>query len=117
MPRPRSAKEARRESKIAAELLRFHLFESCLKLNEDCLQKCVYENIKESKEQLKGIIEDVAELKLIIRTTEMLIDAIKEQGKQIEELQQNLKELNKVSIKKSWMRTNKKPSNLLYSLF
>ena len=111
MPRPRSAKEASCESKIAAELLGFHLCESCLKLNEDCLKKFVDENAKESKEQLKGITEDVAELKLIIRTTDKLVDVIKEQGKQIEELQQNLKELNKVSIK-SWMRTNKKPNSL-----
>ena len=42
----------------------------------------------------------MAELKLIIRTTDKLVGAIKEQGKQIEELQQNLNELNKVSIKK-----------------
>ena len=35
--------------------------------------------------------------------------------KTIEELPQNL-ELNKVSIKKSWMRTNKKP-NIWSSLF
>ena len=55
---------------------------------------------KKSKEQLKGLTEDVAELKLIMRTTDELVDAIKDQGKQTEELQQNLKELNKVSIKK-----------------
>ena len=92
MPRPRSAKEVSCGSKIAAELLGFHLIESCLKLNEDCLKKCVDDNAKESKEQLKGITEDVAELKLIIRTTDELVDAIKEQGKQIEELQQNMNE-------------------------
>ena len=45
-----------------------------------------------------------------MRTTDKLVDAITEQGKQIEELQQNLNELSKVSIK-SWMKTNKKPKN------
>ena len=85
MPRPRSAK-AGCESKIAAELLGFHLCESCLKLNEDCLKKFQRKN---AKEQLKGVTEDVAELKLIIRTTDELVDVIKEQGRQIEELQQN----------------------------
>ena len=97
MPRPRSAKEASCEFKIAAELLGFHLWESCLKLNEDCLKKVADEN---AKEQLKGITEDVAELKVIVRTTDKLVGATKEQGRQIEELQQNLNELNKVSIKK-----------------
>ena len=67
-----------------------------MKLNEDCLKKFA----EIAKEQLKGVTEDVAEIKLIIRTTDKLVDAIKDQGKQIEELQQNLKELNKVSIKK-----------------
>ena len=80
MPRPRRAKEVSCESKIAAELLGFHLFESCLKLNEDCLKKFVDEN---AKEQLKGITEDVAELKLIIRTTDELVDDIKEQGNKL----------------------------------
>ena len=70
-------------------LIGFHLCESCLKLNEDCLKKFVDENAKE------GVTEDVAELKLIMRTTDELVDAIKEQGRQVEELQQNLKELNK----------------------
>ena len=54
-------------------------------------------NDKNAKEQLKGLTEDVAELKLNIRTTDKLVDAIKDQGKQIEELQQNLKDMNKVS--------------------
>ena len=67
------------------------------KLSEDCLKKFADEN---AKEQLKGVTEDVAELKLIIRTTDKLVGAIKEQRKQIDEFQQNLKELNKVSIKK-----------------
>ena len=71
MPRSRSAKEVSCETKIAAELLGFHLFESCLRLNEDCLKKFVDEN---AKEQLKGITEDVAELKLIIRTTDVIIN-------------------------------------------
>ena len=31
---------------------------------------------------MKGVTDDVAELKLIIRTTDKLVDAIKEQGKQ-----------------------------------
>ena len=57
MPRPRSAKEARCESKNAVELHGFCLSESCLKLNEDCLKKFVDENAKESKEQLKGLTE------------------------------------------------------------
>ena len=104
MPRPRSAKEASCESKIAAEPLSFHLYESCLKLNEDCQKTFVDEN---AKGQLKGITEDVGEFKLII---DCLIDksddVIKEQGKQIDELQQNLKELNEVSIKKNgWEQT------------
>ena len=107
MPRPRNAKEASCESKITAELLGFHLCESCSKLSEDCLKKFVDEN---AREQLKGITEDVAEFKLIIRTTDKLVDVIKEQGKRIEELQQNFNELIKVSIK-SWVRTNKKPNN------
>ena len=47
---PRSAKEASCESKVATELLGFHLCESCSKLNEDCVQKFVDENAKESKE-------------------------------------------------------------------
>ena len=100
------------ESKIAAELLGFHLlFESCLKLNEDCLKKFSDEN---AKEQLKG--EDVAELKLIIRTTDKLVDVITEQGKQIEELQQkNFNELNKVSIKK--LEENKQETKQWSSLF
>ena len=112
MPWPRSAKEASCESKIAAELLGFHLCESCLKLNEDCRKKFVYEN---AKEHLKGITEDVAKLKLIIRTTDKLVGAIKKQGKQIEELQQNLKELNKVSIKK--LDENKEETKQWSSLF
>ena len=97
MPRPRSAKEASFETKSTAELLGFHLCESCLKLNEDCLKKFANEN---AKEQLKVITEDVAELKMVIKTTDKLVDALKDQGRQIEELQQNFKELNKVSIKK-----------------
>ena len=60
MPRPRSAKEASCESKIAV-LLGFHLCESCLKLNEDCLKKFSDEN---SKEQLKDMTEEVVEFKL-----------------------------------------------------
>ena len=98
MPRPRSAKEASCESKIAAEPLSFHLYESCLKLNEDCQKTFVDEN---AKGQLKGITEDVGEFKLIIKTIDKSVDVIKEQGKQIDELQQNLKELNEVSIKKN----------------
>ena len=93
--------------KIAAEFLGFHLCESCLKLNEDCLKKSA-EIAKESKEEVKGVIEDVTDLKLIVRTTDKLVGVIKDRGKQIEEFQQNLKELNKVSLK-YWMRTNKKP--------
>ena len=46
MPTPRSANEASCEFKIADELLGFHLCESCLKLNEDCLKKFVDENAK-----------------------------------------------------------------------
>ena len=97
MKRPRSAKEDSCESKIAAELLCFHLCESCLKLNEDCRKKFVDEK---AKEQLKDVTEDVADLKMIIRTTDELVDAIKEQGRQIEELQQNLSELNEDGDKK-----------------
>ena len=82
-----------------------HLCESCLKFKEDCLKKFYVENVTESKEQLKSITEDVAELEL------KLVDNINDQGKQVEELQQNMKELNKVSIKKSQMSTNKKPNN------
>ena len=66
MLRPRRAKEVSCESKISTKLLGFHLFESCLKLNEDCLKKFTH---KTKKEQLKGVTEDVAELKLIIKTT------------------------------------------------
>ena len=51
---------------------------------------------------MKGLTEDVAEFKLIIRTTDKLAGAIKEQGKQIGELQFHLKELSKISTK-SWM--------------
>ena len=112
MPRPRSAKEASCGSKIATELLGFHLCEFCLKLNEDCLKKFADEN---AKEQIKGITEDVAELKLIIKTTDKLVDAIKEQGRQIEELHQNLKELNEVSIKK--LDENKQETKEWPSLF
>ena len=65
MPRPRSAKEVSCECKSTAELLGFHLCESCLKLNEDCLKKFAKEN---AKEQLKVITEDVAELKMVIKT-------------------------------------------------
>ena len=64
---------------------------------------------------MKGITEDVAELKLIIRTTDKLVDAIKDQGKQIEELQQNFNELNKVSIKK--LDENKQETKQWSSLF
>ena len=64
---------------------------------------------------MKGLTEDVAELKLIIRTTDKLVGAIKEQGKQIEELQQNLNELNKVSIKK--LDEDKQETKQWYSLF
>ena len=102
--------------RLATELLLgFHLCESCLKLNEDCLKKFVDDNAKESEEQLKGVTEDVAELKLIIRTTDELVGAINEQGKQIEELQQNLKELNKVSMKK--LNENKQETKQWSSLF
>lgn len=100
MPRPRSAKEANSELKVAAELLGFHLCESCLKENEDCLKKFAEENTKEAKGQLKTLSEDVGELKQIVKVTDKLVNAIEEQGKQIEVLQKNLKELNKVSIKK-----------------
>ena len=55
------------------ELLGFHLCESCLKLNEDCRKKVADEN---AKERLKGVTENVEELKLIIRTTDELVDAI-----------------------------------------
>ena len=48
-------------------------------------------------------------------TIDKLVDAIKEQGKQIEELQQNLKELNKVSIKK--LDENKQETKQWSSLF
>ena len=64
---------------------------------------------------MKSLTEDVAELKLIIRTTDKFVDAIKEQGKQSEELQQNLKELNKVSIKK--LDENKQETKQWSSLF
>ena len=70
MPRPGSA--------IAAELLGFHSYGSCLKLNEDCLKKFVAENAKKSQEQLKGLTEDVAELTLIIRTTDKLVGGVKD---------------------------------------
>ena len=47
-------------------------------------------------QRIKGtieIVEDDGELKLIIRTTDKVFDAIKEQGKHSEELeQQNLRE-------------------------
>ena len=95
MPRPRSAKEASCETKSAAELLGFHLCESCLKLNENCLKKFANEN---AKEQLKVITEDVAGLKMVIKKNDNLVDAIKDHGRYIEEFQQNFKELNKVSI-------------------
>ena len=78
-----------------------------MKLNEDCLKKFADEK---GKEQLKGVTEDAVEIKLIIKTTDKLVDVIKEQGKQIDELQKNLNELNKVSIN-SCLRTNKKPNN------
>ena len=68
-----------------------------MKENEDCPKKFVEEITKASKEELT---EDVRELKMIIRTTDKLVEAIKEQGKQIEEFQENLKEVNKVSIQK-----------------
>ena len=74
MPRPRSAKEVSCETKSAAELLGLHLCESCSKLNEDCRKKVDDEN---ANEQLKGITEDVGELKLIVRTTDELVDAFK----------------------------------------
>ena len=112
MPRPRSAKEVSCESKSTAELLGFHLCESCLKLNEDCLKKFANEN---AKEQLKVITEDVAELKMVIKTTDKLVDAIKDQGRQIEELQQNFKELNKASIKN--LEENKQVTKQWSSLF
>ena len=112
MSRPRNAKEASCETKSAAELLGFHLCESCLRLNEDCLKKFINEN---AKEQLKVITEDVAELKMVIKTTDKLVDAIKDQGRQIEELQQNFKELNKVSIKK--LEENKQLTKQWSSLF
>ena len=58
MPRPRSAEEDGCETKNDDEqLLGFHVCESCLKLNEDCLEKFVDENEVESKEQLKGAFE------------------------------------------------------------
>ena len=57
---------------------------------------------------MKVITEDVAELKLIIRTTDKLVDAIKEQGRQIEEL-------NKASIKK--LDENKQETKQWSSLF
>ena len=78
MPRPRSAKEVSCESKSTAEPLGFHLCESCLKLNEDCLKKFANED---AKEELKVITEDIAELKMIIKTTDKLVDAIKDQGR------------------------------------
>ena len=87
MPKPRRAKEDKCESKIAAELLGFRLCESCLKVNEDCRKKFFDENSKESKEQLKSITEDVGEIKLIIKENDKLVEAVKEQGKQIEELE------------------------------
>ena len=83
-----------------------------MKLNEDCLKKFADEN---AKEQLKGVTEDVVELKLIIKTIDKLVGAIKEQGKQIDEFQQNLKELNKVSIKK--LDENKQEIKQWSSLF
>ena len=86
--------------------------ESYLKLNEDCLKKFANEN---AKEQLKVITEDVAELKMVIKTTDKLVDAIKDQGRQIEELQQNFKELNKASIKK--LEENKQVTKQWSSLF
>ena len=52
---------------------------------------------------------------MIIKTTDKLVDAIKDQGRQIEELQQNFKELNKVSIKK--LEENKQVTKQWSSLF
>ena len=89
------------ESKITVELLGFHSCESCLKVNKsEGLKEFADKNAKESKKQLKGLTEDDGELKLIIRTADKLVDAIKDLGKQIEELQQKLEELNNISIKK-----------------
>ena len=65
------------KSKIAAEPLGFYLCESCLKVNEEYLRKSADDNAK-----------DVGELNLIIRTTDKLVDAITDQGRQTEEFQQ-----------------------------
>lgn len=115
MPRPRSAKDAISELKTAAELLGFHLCESCLKSNKACIKKFADENAKEPKDQLKTLTEEVAELKVVIRTTDKLMEAISEQRTQIEELQQSLKELNKVSVRK--LDENKQETKLWSSLF
>ena len=88
------------ELTMSAELLGFHSRESYLKENEDCLEKFAEGNEKESKEQSKSLTEDISELKQISRTIDKLVGAFKERGKQIEELQQNLKKQNEVSIKK-----------------
>ena len=72
---------------------------SCLKENEDCLKKFAEENAKVSKEEFKNLTEDVKEVKMIIRMTDK-VEAFKEEGKQMEELQKNLKKVTKVSIQK-----------------
>ena len=50
------------------------IYESCLKLNENCLQKFADEN---AKEQLNGVTEDVAELTLIVGKTDKLLLPLK----------------------------------------
>ena len=55
---------------------------------------------KVSKQEFENLTGDVREVGMIIRTIDKLVGAIKEQGEQIEELQEILKEVNKVSIQK-----------------
>ena len=59
MPRPRNAKEAICEIKIAVELFGFSFTLNFLKVNEDFLRKFADENVEDSKEQLKTLTEDV----------------------------------------------------------
>lgn len=115
MPRPRSAKDAISELKTGAELLGLHLCESCLKANETCIKRFADENAKDPKDQLKTLTEDIKEIKMIISTTDKLMESISEQKNQIEELQKSLKELNKVSVKK--LDENKQETKLWSSLF
>ena len=69
--------------------------------NEDCLEEFSRrKNAKTSKHEFKNLTEDVKEVKMINRKADESDEAIKEQGKQIEEFHENLKEANKVSIQK-----------------